>query len=81
MKSQSIGINKWAGNLAIEMVGQSGQGDQRLIGWRREDGALAIEGNGDPWVQDEPGFYGVWRALTGEAAGGPMPEELAAFQE
>lgn len=47
-KSNSIGINKWAGQTSLIKIWEHGTGDARMVGWERWDGALAIETNGDP---------------------------------
>lgn len=52
MKTTSIGITKWAGNMDIEMVAAAGEGDNKVIAWRRDDGVVALETNGDPVFGD-----------------------------
>lgn len=48
MKSTSIGINKWASEQSIEKVAEHGDGDNKVTCWRRKDGEVALETNGDP---------------------------------
>jgi len=46
--SNSIGINKWIGNQGAEVIGFTGSGDSKVIAYRRVDGEVALETNGDP---------------------------------
>lgn len=66
MKSNSIGINKWAGGKDLELVwvrtDGSGNADNTLRGWLRSDGARAIETNGDPCFEHEAGFDLAWNS-------------------
>lgn len=58
--SNSIGINKWAGGKQISEILRDGNGDNQIIAWKRADGEVALETNGDPvfgveaeqWVAD-----------------------------
>ena len=59
-KTNSIGINKWAGNQGIELVWATGDGDGAWSLWKREDGARAIATNGDPVFEGEDGFEEAW---------------------
>jgi hypothetical protein len=59
-QSKSSGISHWASGRKIEQVWESGQADSRLVGWRRADGALAVETNGDPVFEDADGFSDLW---------------------
>lgn len=61
-QTNSIGISKWANGMEIEKVWESGEGDNRMIGWERSDGARAIETNGDPAFEGEEGFATGWSA-------------------
>lgn len=65
MKTESIGIQKWAGGQTISRIWQNGEGDWRMIGWQRADGARAIETNGDPAFEHEPGFEEAWKECAG----------------
>lgn len=60
MKSNSIGINKWAGEMTIAEIGRVGSGDDLLIAWQRSDGERAIETNGDPVFEWYGGFEEAW---------------------
>lgn len=51
--TNSIGINKWANGMGISEIKRVGDGDNRIIAWRREDGEVALETNGDPIFGDE----------------------------
>ena len=63
-KTNSIGISKWASDQSIEQVWESGTGDNRIIGWEREDGERSIETNGDPVFEFESGFDEIWGEQT-----------------
>jgi len=60
MKTTSIGIRQWAGEMDIWEVWSIGEGDSRLIGWRRGDGEHAIETNADPVWESDEGFQEMW---------------------
>lgn len=64
MNANSIGINKWANGQSIECAGSSGEGDSKITGWVRADGARAIETNGDPVFESEDGFEEAWSSLS-----------------
>ena len=64
-KSNSIGINKWAAGHRIIEVARYGYGDAQEIAWLRDDAARAIETNGDPAFEWEPGFDSEWYVITG----------------
>jgi len=51
--TNSIGIMKWANGMEISEIGRSGSGDNQVVAWRRVDGQVAIETNGDPVFGDE----------------------------
>lgn len=53
MSTTSIGITKWANGSKITEICRAGEGDNRVIAWRRTDGAVALETNGDPVFGDE----------------------------
>lgn len=53
MSTTSIGITKWANGSEITEICRAGEGDNRVIAWRRPDGAVALETNGDPVFGDE----------------------------
>ncbi len=48
MNTSSIGIIAWAGKMDIEEVLSVGEGDSKVVAWRRSDGEVALETNGDP---------------------------------
>jgi hypothetical protein len=60
IETSSIGISKWIGNLHAEVIGSIGSGDSKVIAYRRADGEVALETNGDPvfgqqaeeWISD-----------------------------
>lgn len=58
-KSNSIGIQKWANGQEIEKIWETGEGDEKMIGWQRSDGERAIETNGDPCFGGDE-FEAVW---------------------
>lgn len=64
MNANSIGINNWSKGQCVEMAGHSGEGESRIIGWVRADGARAIETNGDPVFESEDGFEEAWSSLS-----------------
>ena len=64
-KSNSIGINKWAAGHRIIKIARYGYGDAQEIAWLRDDGARAIETNGDPAFEWESGFDSEWYVITG----------------
>lgn len=64
MTSQSIGINKWSNGQTLAKIGESGEGDNRIIGWERVDGMRAIETNGDPVFEGQDGFGEAWSLLS-----------------
>jgi len=39
--------------MEISEIGRSGSGDNQVVAWRRFDGQVAIETNGDPVFGDE----------------------------
>jgi len=53
MKTASIGIRKWAGEMAIRWLGSVGGGDAKVTAWIRQDGDVALETNGDPVFGEE----------------------------
>lgn len=65
MTTTSMGINKWSGGQRIFKIGESGEGDSRMVAWVRADGARAIETNGDPQFEWEDGFDEAWEKIVG----------------
>jgi len=61
--TNSIGINKWSGGQRIFKVGESGDGDSRMVAWVRADGARAIDTNGDPDFEWSDEFDAAWEKL------------------
>jgi hypothetical protein len=61
-------IQKWAEGSTLDLDWETGEGDARLRGWVRSDGARAIETNGDPiWSEDESldlPFEAYWEARS-----------------
>lgn len=79
--TNSIGINKWAAGMSIEVTGSTGEGDNKVTAWKRSDGKFGLETNGDPvfgvaaeeWVSENlteaaGTMYGFSRANSGEEA-------------
>lgn len=62
--TNSIGINKWSGGQRIFKVGESGEGEARMVAWVRSDGARAIETNGDPEFEGSDVFDLEWEKIT-----------------
>ena len=62
-KPNSIGINKWSDGMTVTREWSAGDGDLRIVGWKRSDGCRAIETNGDPIFDDGSyEFDEIWDA-------------------
>jgi hypothetical protein len=61
----STGISAWIDDQDARVAWERGEGDARQVGWIRDDGARAIETNGDPIGEDDDGFEAAWEGLTG----------------
>ena len=46
----SIGIRRWVNGMGVEEIGSAGEGDRKVTAWRRSDGQIGLETNGDPVV-------------------------------
>ena len=63
-QTNSIGIRNWSEGQELTEVFFIGLGDSRLIGWKRHDGARAIETNGDPIFEGGEDFETMWESYA-----------------
>ena len=63
--SGSIGIRKhFDGNMELECIGSTGEGDCKMILWRSQTGQEVIETNAEPIWEGEEGFADARDAIT-----------------